>query len=119
MQMTKDQRPTTPNSSPISAVTPKRLHLRLRVQPRASRTELAGVQGDALRVRVSAPPVDGAANEALVRFLAEVLRVRPSAIRLITGETSRSKVVAIEGMQLEQAASLLGLGGSCPGPSAH
>jgi len=70
----------TASQSPISAPTPTGIHLRLRIQPRASRTELAGMHGGALRVRLSAPPVDGAANQALIRLLADLLQflARPS-----------------------------------------
>ncbi|HEU5041725.1 MAG TPA: DUF167 domain-containing protein, partial [Gemmatimonadales bacterium] len=71
---------------------------RLRVQPRASRSEVAGTHGDAIRVRLTAPPVDGAANEALVRFLAERLGVSRAAVRVVSGETSRSKVVEVDGV---------------------
>jgi uncharacterized protein (TIGR00251 family) len=80
------------------------------VQPRASRTELAGPHGGALRVRLTAPPVDGAANEALVRFLAEQLDVPRSAVRLDAGATGRSKLVTVEGIDVETAARRLGLG---------
>jgi uncharacterized protein (TIGR00251 family) len=86
------------------------------VQPRAFRTELAGIHGDALRVRLSAAPVDGAANEALVRLLADLLSVPRSAVQVIAGERSRSKIVAVSGIGPEQAARRLGLGGSCPEP---
>ena len=75
----------------------------MRVQPRASGTELAGRHGDALKIRLTAPPVDGAANEALVRFLAERLEVPRSAVRIEVGTTGRSKVVAVEGISLEAA----------------
>ena len=70
----------------------------VRVQPRASRSELAGVLGDALRVRLAAPPVDGAANEALVALLADVLGVTRRAVRIVTGHGSRSKVVEVDGL---------------------
>ena len=83
--------------------TPDGVRLRIRVQPRASRTEVAGLHGDTLRVRLSAPPVDGAANEALLRFLAEKLSVRRSAVQLISGETSRSKLVSVAGIDVDQA----------------
>jgi uncharacterized protein len=73
------------------------------VQPRASRTGLAGQHGDALKVRLAAPPVDGAANEALVRFLAELLGVPRSAVRLERGTTGRSKLVAVDGLTPEGA----------------
>lgn len=81
----------------------------MRVQPRASRTELAGLHGDALKIRIAAPPVDGAANEALVRFLAERLEVPRSAVSLEAGAAGRSKVVAVAGLAIEAAARRLGL----------
>jgi len=61
-------------------------------------------------VRLTAPPVDGAANEALVRFLAEQLDVPRSAVRLDAGATGRSKLVTVEGIDVETAARRLGLG---------
>ena len=70
----------------------------VRVQPRASRTAVDGAHGDALKVRLSAPPVDGAANEALVRFLAEQLGVRPRAVRVVAGATARLKTVEVDGV---------------------
>ncbi|HET9038693.1 MAG TPA: DUF167 domain-containing protein [Gemmatimonadales bacterium] len=87
--------------------TPTGIRLRVRVQPRASRTEVAGPYGDALRIRLAAPPVDGAANEALVRFLAERLGVARSAVRIEAGASGRSKVVAVEGIDPETAARRL------------
>ena len=65
--------------------------LQVHVQPRASRSEIAGLHGDAIKVRLRAPPVDGAANEELIRFLAELLDVRRDAVSLVSGATSRSK----------------------------
>jgi uncharacterized protein (TIGR00251 family) len=70
----------------------------VRVQPRASRTGVEGVHGDALKVRVNAPPVDGAANEAVVEVLAEALGVPRRAVRIVAGESSRSKVVEVAGI---------------------
>jgi uncharacterized protein len=68
------------------------------VQPRAARTELRGVHNGALRVRVQAPPVDGAANAALVELLAESLGVPRRSVRVVSGETARLKVVDVEGV---------------------
>ena len=79
------------------------------MQPRASNSALAGQHGDALKVRVTAPPLDGAANEALVRFLAERLGVAPSAVRVESGAGSRAKVVTVEGIAMETARQRLGL----------
>ena len=59
--------------------------------------------GEQLRVRLTAPPVDGAANEALVRFLAERLGVARGAVRVVSGEAGRSKVVAVEGISVSRA----------------
>jgi uncharacterized protein len=79
------------------------VRLRVRVQPRASRTGLAGVHGDQLRIRLTAPPVDGAANDALIRFLAERLEVPRAAVRVEAGAAGRSKLVAVDGITLEAA----------------
>ncbi|HEV8364943.1 MAG TPA: DUF167 domain-containing protein [Gemmatimonadaceae bacterium] len=68
------------------------------VQPRAARTEVRGVHNGALRVRVQAPPVNGAANAALVELLAGSLGVPRRSVRVVSGETARLKVVDIEGV---------------------
>ena len=78
----------------------------VRVQPRASRSGVEGVHGEALKVRLSAPPVDGAANEALVTLLAEALAVRPRAVRIVAGATSRTKTVEVEGVAAERVRQL-------------
>jgi uncharacterized protein (TIGR00251 family) len=85
------------------------VRIRIRVQPRASRTEVAEPYGDALRVRVAAPPVDGAANDELVRFLAKRLGVKQAAVRIVSGDGARSKLVEVEGIDETAArAALLG-----------
>jgi len=71
------------------------LQLTLHVQPGASRTEVTGTHGDALKVRLAAPPVDGKANAELLRFLAEVFGVPRRNVTLLRGESSRAKVVRI------------------------
>lgn len=83
--------------------------IRVRVQPRASRTESAGIHGDALRIRVAAPPVDGAANLALVRFLADRLRVPQRAVTVVRGAAAREKDVEVTGVGPEAAARALGI----------
>ncbi|HTX65263.1 MAG TPA: DUF167 domain-containing protein [Opitutaceae bacterium] len=77
------------------------------VTPRASRTELAGVAGGRLRVRVAAPPVDGAANEELVRFLARHLGLARSAVALAAGAAGRRKTVLVTGMTPDEVARRL------------
>lgn len=80
------------------------------VQPRASKSEVAGRHGDAVKVRIAAPPVDDAANEELVRFLAETLGVRRARVTVIHGASARRKQVEIEGMS--DAAALRALLGA-------
>ncbi len=76
------------------------------MQPRASRTELAGLHGGVLKVRIAAPPVEAAANRALIEFLAECLGVAKRSVRIVAGETSRTKLVEADGVTPEQVASL-------------
>jgi uncharacterized protein len=73
------------------------LRVAVHVQPRASRSEIIGQHGAALKVRVQAPPIDGAANEALVRLLADSLGVPLRSVRVVAGVTSRAKTVEIDG----------------------
>jgi uncharacterized protein len=70
----------------------------VRVQPRASRSEVSGLHGEALKVRLSAPPVDGAANEALIALLADVLAVSRRAVRIVAGASARTKLVEVVGV---------------------
>lgn len=79
----------------------------VRVQPRASRTEVAGMQGENIRIRLAAPPVDNAANEALVEFIADALKIPKRQVRIASGATSRTKHVVMEGMTTERALELL------------
>ena len=71
----------------------------VRVQPRAARSEVSGLHGGALKVRLQAPPVDGAANEALVALLAEELKVGRRQVRIVAGASSRAKVVEVDGVE--------------------
>lgn len=75
-----------------------RARLAVHVQPRASKSEIIGVHGAALKVRLAAPPVDGAANEELVQLFARIFAVARRSIRILAGEHSRSKIVEIEGV---------------------
>ena len=85
--------------------------LTVKVQPRASRTEIAGESGGALRVKVHSAPVDGKANEELRRFLAQRLGVAPSALTVARGESARHKVLWVTGITVAQAAARLGAAG--------
>jgi uncharacterized protein len=83
------------------------LTLTLHVQPGAKRTDVAGLHGEALKIRLAAPPIEGRANEALLRFIAEAFGVPLRQVELKQGGQSRHKVVAITGSKIEPE-SLLG-----------
>ena len=82
--------------------------LRVRVQPRASRNEIVAWEGDALRMRVSAPPVDGEANLAVTKVLARALGVAPTTVAVVRGEHARDKVVRVAGLSLAAVRERLG-----------
>jgi hypothetical protein len=75
--------------------------LTLHVQPGAKRSEIAGLHGEALKIRLAAPPVEGRANEALLKFIAELFAVPQRQVELKQGAQSRHKVVAIIGSKVE------------------
>jgi uncharacterized protein (TIGR00251 family) len=79
----------------------------VRVVPRAGKTEIAGIQGGALKVRIAAPPVGGAANEALLKFLANILKVRTSALEIVAGTTSQQKMICVIGLTPQEVESRL------------
>ena len=81
--------------------------LKVRVQPRASSNQILGYRDGVLRVRLQAPPVEGAANEALVRFLADEFGVPQRQIRIVSGSKSRNKVVEVEAVALPALDRLL------------
>jgi uncharacterized protein (TIGR00251 family) len=77
------------------------------VQPRASKTEIAGMHGDALKIRLTAPPVDNAANAALIEFIAGKLGIPKGSVRVAAGATSRRKTVEIAGVTPDAVAAAL------------
>lgn len=81
--------------------------LRLTVQPRARKTEIVGIHGETLKVRISAPPVDGAANDELISFFAGLFGTSSSRVRIQRGGHSRHKTVEIEGASEELALRIL------------
>jgi hypothetical protein len=81
----------------------------VRVVPRSSKEGVAGFEEGVLRIRLNAPPVEGKANEALVRFLAKALGVPKSRISLVAGEKGRNKIVRIDGITLDALHAALGL----------
>jgi len=83
------------------------VYLSIKVQPRASKNAIGEVLGDELKVKVTAPPVDSAANEALVEFLAETLGCDRSAVRIARGQTSRHKQILVVGVSAAEIAERL------------
>jgi uncharacterized protein (TIGR00251 family) len=85
--------------------------LRVRIQPRASKSQLAGLIGEParLKIRISAPPVDGEANEEVVCFLSKLLSIPKSAITIVRGQTAKAKDIFCAGISTEQAKGLLEL----------
>jgi uncharacterized protein len=83
--------------------TPGGVLLSVRVIPRARRSELAGRRGDALLVRLAAPPVDGAANAALIEWLSDFFAMPRTRVTIVAGERSRDKVVRLDGVTPAQA----------------
>ena len=88
---------------------PGALRFEVRAKPRASRSSVEGLREGALLASLAAPPVDGAANEALVVLLADVLRLRRSDVELVLGAGSRHKVVEVRGLELEELGRRLAL----------
>jgi uncharacterized protein (TIGR00251 family) len=94
--------------------------LAIHVQPRAARNEIVGEHGGALKVRLAAPPVDNAANEALVAFMAETLGLPRRQVRLVAGAGSRRKLLEIDGLDAAALAARLAQAGapaSAPAPT--
>ncbi len=83
--------------------------IKVQVVPGAARTQVTGLLGDRLKVRVAAPPEKGAANRELLEFLARRLEVPKQAVRLASGSGSRAKVVAVDGLEPELRRRLLAL----------
>jgi uncharacterized protein (TIGR00251 family) len=90
------------NNRPEAPVT-----LSIRIQPRASKNEIVALAGGGLKIRLTAPPVDGAANEALVKFLADTLSIPKSNVEIVSGHTSKNKIVKISGISKEEARRML------------
>ena len=81
--------------------------IKVYVQPRASKSGVVGMHGDSIRIRLAAPPVDNAANEALTDLVAELLGIARRSVRIAAGHTSRRKVIEIDGLTAAAASSAL------------
>lgn len=85
------------------------VHLRVLLSPRAGKNAIVGMQGEDVKIKIAAPPVDGAANAALVKFLAKTLGLASEQISLVAGQTGRHKIVKIEGMNEARLWAALGI----------
>lgn len=88
-------------------VQPAGIRLTLHVQPGARKSEVAGEHGEALKIRLAAPPVEGKANAELLRWLADYLGVPRKAVTLLSGERNRHKIVAVDGIDAATALARL------------
>jgi uncharacterized protein len=82
--------------------------IKVRVQPRASRTEIIGEHAGAIKLRVAAPPVDGKANEECRRYLAKLLKVGATSVEIISGDSSRDKVIRVSNISARRVIEALG-----------
>jgi uncharacterized protein len=87
--------------------TARGVRITVRVQPRASSNTIVGVHGDALKVQLTAPPVDGAANEALVELLRDAFGIAGRAVTIVSGASARTKVVELEGVTEDRVRRLV------------
>lgn len=84
------------------------LYIHVHIQPRASKNEIVGVHGDSLKVRLTSPPVKGAANAMLLEFIAKKLGIAKSMVEIVSGEKSRHKALRVEGASKEASIGCLG-----------
>jgi len=96
----RKQKPTDPGAT-----------FAVRIQPRASKNGVTRMEDGSLKIRLTAPPVDGAANEALIAFLSGILSVGKSQVEIVSGHTGRQKIVRISGMSEADVILLLNTGG--------
>jgi uncharacterized protein (TIGR00251 family) len=85
------------------------LYIHVKVQPRSSKNEMVGIHGESLKIKLTSPPVEGAANSLLVEFMAKRLGVPKSNIEIVSGGKSRRKTLKIEGMSKAEVSSILGI----------
>jgi uncharacterized protein len=81
------------------------VRLNVYIQPRASKTELAGMHDGVVKIRIAAPPVENAANRALIDFVAQHLGIAKRSVRVLSGDTSRRKILELDGVTAEEVAA--------------
>jgi len=84
------------------------IEFKVKIQPRASTNEITGTFGDAFKLRITAPPVEGAANEAVIKFLKKLFGVSQGDVTISSGLTSRNKIIRVTGITLSEAKIALG-----------
>lgn len=89
--------------------TPRGAEFSIKVHPRARKNEITGEVGDAIKVSLTAPPVDGKANEAVIRFFSELLDVSRASVTIAAGETSRQKLIRVASLSADEVRSRLRL----------
>ncbi len=87
--------------------TEKGVIFQIRVLPRSSRCEVVGIQDEALKIKITSPPVEGKANEECIRFLSTQLKVKKSQVEIIAGHKGRKKTVAVEGVKRTDLEALI------------
>ena len=97
------------SSGPLTLSKAGRVRLAVKAKPKSSPQGIVGVRDGHLVVRLSAPALDGKANVALVAFLSKILRIKKTEVLLVNGEKSRTKLLELKGVSLEQAAERLGV----------
>ncbi|MBM2838880.1 MAG: hypothetical protein HW415_1505 [Deltaproteobacteria bacterium] len=85
------------------------IFINIHLQPRASKNEIVGIHGESIKVRLTSPPVEGAANSHAIEFFAKKLGIQKSKITIVSGEKSRHKTLKIEGLTKSETASSIGL----------
>jgi uncharacterized protein (TIGR00251 family) len=80
----------------------KGIRLKIKVEPRSSRKGISGIVGDTVKIKVHAPPVEGAANNEIIEILSQAFQIKKTAIKIITGHYAREKIVELEGQEVEK-----------------
>ncbi|NTW05396.1 MAG: YggU family protein [Peptococcaceae bacterium] len=83
--------------------------IRVRIQPRASKNQFAGILDGAVKVRLSAPPVDGEANDACIKFFSSFFKVSAGSVKILSGFTGKNKIIKISGLSTEDVLSRISL----------
>ena len=114
MSIEKDTKNDTKNDAkkthPFLAGSADHILLKVLLHPRSSRNSLSGVHDGRLKIHLTSPPVENAANQALIAFISKLLKVKKSALKIKSGSTSRRKTIVVEGVSMEEAAKALGKG---------